>query len=193
MEVRSHSNEHLPEVAHSETIQSSPQVVHTQHPYEDFEYYEPQPPAPAPEYRAYSASLPPSSPPLSSPRSPPISLQHSPYLKSERPLSPPLGDVLEPHKDRPFSASPTPRYSEHGEGGLHSVDEKEGEKEVFQSVYPVAIPARKPVPERRPEEKKKKRICGLLMKWFLILAALLLCTIIALAVGLGVGLATKHS
>src|SRR5271156_2546062 len=116
MEGRSNSNEHLPEVATPARHFSS------QHPYEDYEFYEPQPPAPAPEYQQYAAT-------------PSRSSQQSPRLTSEGttspPPPPPPGDPLRVstvQKERPLSPS-TAHYSEYSATGLQSVYDKEGEKE----------------------------------------------------------------
>src|SRR5947209_17269027 len=110
MEGRSGSNDHLPEV-HNAAFSS-------QHPYEDFEFYE-RPPAQVPEYQQYSESPQPGA---------------SPQVTSERTSSPPAADHIriEPNrstKDRPLSPTSTAQYSEVNSPGLQSVYEKEGEKE----------------------------------------------------------------
>src|SRR5438270_9226000 len=111
MEGRSGSNDHLPEV-HNAAFSS-------QHPYEDFEFYE-RPPVQIPEYQQYSES-----PALSQSGA-------TPQVTSERTGSPPPTDHIQvdPNrstKDRPLSPSSTAQFSE----GLQSVYEKEGEKEVI--------------------------------------------------------------
>jgi hypothetical protein len=174
MEGRSHSNDHLPEVAYT--------GYSAQHPYEDFEFYE-RPPAQVPEYQQYAES-----PALSQSGA-------SPRLTSERVGSPPVGDHLqiEPDgtpKERPLSPSST-RYSEVNSPGLQSVYEKEGEKEVIKNnTYPVYAPGPQ---SQETEPQRKGRICGLPKLWFFILAILVLIAIIAIAVACGVVFGTKHS
>ncbi len=181
-EVRQHSNDHLPEVSQVGVPFSAI------HPYEDYEFYE-QPPPAAPEYQQHSAS-----PHLSSQRSP-----HLTGLGSDGTRSPPpVGEGLEPSRDpnrnsRPLSPSSTYRQSEVGSAGLESVYEKEGQKEVYQSIYPVGV-----VPYQQPhdpaeQQRKRRRVCGMAMKWCLVLTALILVAIIAVAVALGVVFGTKHS
>lgn len=173
MEGQSHSSDHLPEVSHP--------PFSSQHPYEDFEFYE-QPPAQAPEYQQYAES-----PALSQSGG-------SPQLASERVGSPPGGDNLqiEPDrtpKERPLSPSST-RYSELDPSGLQSVYEKEGEKEVIKNnVYPVYAPGPQ---SQETEPQRKDRICGLPEWRFFTLAALVLVAIIAVAVPCGVVFGTKH-
>ena len=165
---RSGSNEHLPEV-HKAAFSS-------QHPYEDFEFYE-RPPAQVPEYQQYSESSAPPQPGA------------SPQVTSKRTGSPPVADhiQIEPNrssKDRPLSPSSTAQYSEVNSPGLQSVDEKEGEKEVTKTnAYTVNVVG------LRSEEAgpyRKGRVCGIPKTWLFILAALILIAIAATAVACGV-------
>ena len=172
MEGRSGSNDHLPEV-HNAAFSS-------QHPYEDFEFYEQ--PVQVPEYQQYSES-----PALSQSGA-------SPQVTSERTGSPPAADHIQvdPNrstKDRPLSPSSTAQYSEVN-SGLQSVYEKEGEKEVIKNnAYPVDTVGQSE--EAGPHRKGK--ICGIPKIWFFILAALALIAIIAIAVACGVVFGTRHS
>jgi hypothetical protein len=174
MEGRSSSNDHLPEV-HNAGFSS-------QHPYEDFEFYE-RPPAQAPEYQQYSES---SAPPQ--PGAPP-------QVTSERTGSPPVADhiQIEPNrssKDRPLSPTSTAQYSEVNSPGLQSVYEKEGEKEVTKNnayaVNVVGLQSEEAGPHR------KGRICGIPKTWFFILAALILIATAAIAVACGVVFGTRN-
>jgi hypothetical protein len=175
MEGRSGSNDHLPEV-HNAAFSS-------QHPYEDFEFYE-RPPVQVPEYQQYSES-----PALSQSGA-------SPQVTSERTGSPPAADHIQINpnrltKDRPLSPSSTAQYSEVNSPGLQSVYEKEGEKEVIKNnAYPVIAAGLQPE-EAGPH--RKGRICGIPRMWFFILAALALIAIIAIAVACGVVFGTRHS
>jgi hypothetical protein len=175
MEGRSGSNDHLPEVHHA--------GLSSQHPYEDFEFYE-RPPAQAPEYQQYAQS-----PALSQSGA-------SPRVTSERAASPPVVDHIQTGpdgtpKDRPLSPSSTAHYSEVNSPGLQSVYEKEGEKEVIKNdAYPVYAAGPQ---SQEAEPHRKGRICGLPKVWFFILAALVLIAIIAIAVACGVVFGTRHS
>lgn len=171
-EARSHSNDHLPEVSHIGAPFSA------KNRYEDYEFYEQHPPA-TPEYQQHSTS-----PHFSSPQ--------SPGLTSDGSRSPAEG--LEPSRDpnRPLSPTSTYRQSQVGSAGLESVNEKEGEKEVYQNVYPVGM-----VPHQQPQyssepERKRRIVCGMAMKWCVVLTALILVAIIAVAVALGVVFGRKH-
>lgn len=175
MEGRSGSNDHLPEV-HNAAFSS-------QHPYEDFEFYE-RPPAQAPEYQQYVES-----PALSQSGA-------SPHATSERASSPPVADAIQvgPHgsvKDRPLSPSSTAQYSEVNSPGLQSVCEKEGEKEVIKDqTYPAYAAESQ---QHDADGQRKARICGIPKMWFFFLAALVLIAITAIAVACGVVFGTKHS
>jgi hypothetical protein len=178
-EVRSHSNDHLPEVSHVGAPFSP------QNPYEDYEFYE-QHPSAAPEYQQHSGS-----PHLSSPQ--------PPGLTSDGSRSPPpAAEGLEPNRDpnrnsRPLSPSSTYHQSQVGSAGLESVYEKEGGKEVDQSVHPVGVvPCQQPQYSSEPE-RKRRIVCGMAMKWCVVLTALILVAIIVVAVALGVVFGTKHS
>src|SRR5271156_5313828 len=115
MEGRSGSNDHLPEV-HNAAFSS-------QHPYEDFEFYE-RPPVQVPEYQQYSESPAPPRPGAS----PEVTSEH---IQTESNRS---------AKDRPLSPSSTAQYSEVNSPGLQSVCEKEGEKEVTKNnAYAVNV------------------------------------------------------
>ena len=173
MEGRSGSNDHLPEVA--------PTGFSSQHPYEDFEFYERQP-AQVPEYQQYAES-------------PALSQSASPQPDSQRVSSPPVVDNLQVGpdgiaRDRPLSPSLTAHYSEVNSPGLQSVDEKEGEKEVIKNTYPVYVAGPH---SQEAETPRKSRICGLPKTWFFILAAAVLVAIIAIAAALGAVFGTKHS
>jgi hypothetical protein len=199
MEGRSGSNDHLPEVA--------PSGFSSQHPYEDFEFYE-RPPAQVPEYQQYAES-----PALSQSASPQPNSQwassqqassqrassqraSSQQASSQRASSPAVVDNFQigpdgTARDRPLSPSSTAHYSEANSGGLQSVDEKEGDKEVIRNIaYPVYIAGPH---SREVETVRKGRICGLPKMWFFILAALVLVAIIAIAAALGAVFGTKHS
>jgi hypothetical protein len=96
--------------------------------------------------------------------------------KKERQLSQATGDQISP-------------------SGLQSIWSEEADKEVYRAAgYPSGTPsghsATSPLSEK---PHAKKRICGILAKWFFIVAGLVACIIIGLAVGLGVGLGTHHS
>jgi hypothetical protein len=174
MEGLSGSNDHLPEV-HNAAFSS-------QHPYEDFEFYE-RPPVQVPEYQQYSEP-----PALSHPGA-------SPQMTSERTGSPPVADhiQIEPNrstKDRPLSPSSTAQYSEVNSPGLQSVYEKEGEKEVTKNnAYPVNVVGSQ---SEDAGPRQKGGICGIPKMWFFILAALVLTAIIAIAVACGVVFGTRH-
>jgi hypothetical protein len=189
MEGRSGSNDHLPEVA--------PIGFSSQHPYEDFEFYE-RPPAQVPEYQQYAES-----PALSQSASPQPNSQRassqrvsSQQASSQRASSPPVVDNLQigpdgTARDRPLSPSSTAHYSEVNSPGLQSVDEKEGEKEVIKNIaYPVYIAGPR---SQETETLQKARICGLPKMWFFILTALVLVAIIAIAAALGAVFGTRHS
>src|SRR5271168_4101430 len=116
MEGRSGSNDHLPEVA--------PSGFNSQHPYEDFEFYE-RASSQVPEYQQYAESS-------------TLSQSASPQPDSQRVSSPPVVDNLQVGpdgiaRDRPLSPSLTAHYSEVNSPGLQSVNEKEGEKEVIKN------------------------------------------------------------
>jgi hypothetical protein len=178
-EARSHSNDHLPEVSHVSAPFSAP------NPYESYEFYEQHPPA-TPEYQQHSAS-----PHLSSPQSAGLASDGS---RSPPPAAEGLEPNLDPNRDsRPLSSSSTHYQSQVGSAGLESVDEKEGEKEVYQSVRPAGV-----VPYQQPQyssepERKRRIVCGMAMKWCVVLTVLILVAIIAVAVALGVVFGTKHS
>jgi len=179
MEGRSGSNDHLPEVA--------PSGFNSQHPYEDFEFYE-RPPSQVPEYQQYAESS-----TISQSASPQPNSQR---VSSQRASSPPVVDNFRvgpdgTTRDRPLSPSLTAHYSEVNSPGLQSVDEKEGEKEVIKNTtHPVYIA----VPHSREAETPRKgRICGLQKTWFFILAAVVLVAIITIAAALGAVFGTRHS
>jgi hypothetical protein len=168
MEGRSGSNDHLPEV-HNAAFSS-------QHPYEDFEFYD-RPPVQVPEYQQYSES--PAPPRPGAP----------PQVRSERTGSPPVADHIQIEfnrstKDRPLSPSSTAQYSEVNSPGLQSVYEKEGEKEVTKNnAYAVNVTGSQ---SEEAGPHRKGRICGIPKAWFCILAALILIAIAAIAVACGV-------
>ena len=176
--VRSHSNDHLPEVSHVGASFSA------QNPYEDYEFYEQHHPA-APEYQQHSAS-------------PHLSSQQSPVVASDGSSSPPpAAGGLEANRDpnrnsRPLSPSSTYHQSQVGSVGLESVYEKEGEKEAYKSVHPVSgVPGQQPQYSSEPE-RKRKTVCGMGLKWCVVLTVLILVAIIAVAVALGVVFGTRH-
>ena len=178
-EVRPHSNNHLPEVSHVGAPFSA------QNPYEDYEFYV-QHPSATPEYQQHSAS-----PYLSSPQFPGLASAGSK-------LPAPAAEGLEPNRDpnwnaRPLSPTSTHHQSRVGSAGLESVNEKEGEKEVYQSVHPVGVvPFQQPQYSSEPE-RKRRIVCGMAMKWCVVLTTLILVAIIAVAVALGVVFVTRHS
>jgi hypothetical protein len=174
MEGRSGSNDHLPEVNHA--------AFGSQHPYEDFEYYE-RPTAQVPEYQQYAES-----PARSQSGAPP-------RVTSERASSPPVADHIRTGpigsaRDRPLSPSSTAQYSEVNSPGLQSVYEKEGEKEVIKNQAYAAYSPNSQSQEAEPH--RNGRVCGIPKTWFFILAALVLIAIIAVAVACGVVFGTKH-
>lgn len=174
MEGRQHSNDQLPEVVEGRV------QPNMQHPHEDFEYYEPPQPGAAPEYSQETSA-------------PPFQSQQSTNPTSERTSSPAAVDYFvqnPPQKERPLSPQSLARYSEISSPGLQNVYGREGEKEVYQSTYPVAAT---PTHSQFEQEERRRRICGLPKKWFLILAGLILLAIIAVAAALGAVFGTKHS
>jgi hypothetical protein len=178
-EVRSHSNDQLPEVSQVGV------PYNARSPYEDYEYYEQTPPA-VPKYQQNSES-----PYLSSQRSPNATVVASDGTRSP----PPIEDGMEPREDpsrnsRPLSPPNTYRKSDIGSAGLESV--YDNEKSVHQSVYSVG-----PVSSRGPNDPSKqhrmrRKVCGIAMKWCLVFTALILIAVIAVAVAVGVVFGTKH-
>ena len=87
---------------------------------------------------------------------------------------------------------PRPTDSQMGASTLQSIWPGETDKEVYRPPgYPSGTPSANSATSYPPHAKR--RICGVPIKWFLIVTALAACIIIGLAVGLGVGLGTRHS
>ena len=79
--------------------------------------------------------------------------------------------------------------------GLQAKWPDEVDKESYPAAgFPSGTSSGNPASSPPLESKEtKRRICGLPAKWLFIVAGLAACTIIALAVGLGVGLGLHHS
>jgi hypothetical protein len=79
--------------------------------------------------------------------------------------------------------------------GLQSVWTEEADKEVYRVAgYPSGTPSGDSAASKPVESPGgKRRIWGVPMKWFFIIAGLAACIIIGLGVGLGVGLGMHHS
>lgn len=162
MESPKRLGQYLPEVA--------------QYPYEDYE--RPSNP-PAQEYQRQSTS--------------PSHFVKSPNLTSEHATALAIGDGLEPcfaPTDQPLPPSSGSIPRDHSPG-LQLVDEREGEKEVHHKAYPVTGVALDMPHHQQPEERRRKRICGINTTWFLLLVALIACAVIAIAIACGVVFGTK--
>jgi hypothetical protein len=181
MEGPKRPNQHLPEVAYPGPRFSA------QYPYEDYENYERPSNPPAQEYQRQSTS--------------PSHFTQSPNLASEHATAPAIGDGLEPcfaPTDQPPPPSSKAPYLEVYSPGQQSVNEREGEKEVYHKAYPATGVAldmphhqQPTVQTQQPEERRRKRICGINITWFLLLVALIACAVIAIAVACGVIFGTK--
>jgi hypothetical protein len=95
-------------------------------------------------------------------------------------------------KEHPLSH---PTGNQVGASALQSNWPGEADKEVYRPLgYPSGTPSAHSATSHPPEAPHaKRRICGVPIKWFFIIAGLATCIIIGLAVGLGVGLGTRHS
>jgi hypothetical protein len=151
--------------------QHLPEVVHSgpcfsaQYPYEDYE-----------DYRR------PSNPPTQENQRQPTTPPH--FIKSlnltpEHATALAIGDGLEP------CFAPTERP------GQQSVNEREGEKEVHHKADPATGVVLDMPHNQQPEERRRKRICGINITWFLLLVALIACAVIAIAAACGVIFGTK--
>jgi hypothetical protein len=98
------------------------------------------------------------------------------------------GEVKEPPLPHPIG-------NQMGASALQTIWPGETDKEVYRPPrYPSGTPSAHSATSHPLEPPNaKRRICGVPFKWFLIIVALAACTIIGLAVGLGVGLGTRHS
>jgi hypothetical protein len=175
MEGPKRLSQHLPEVARSGPRFSA------QYPYEDYEHYERPSNPPTQEYQRQSIQ--------------------SPNLTSEHATAPAIEDGLEPYfvpADQPRPPSSKAPYSEIYFPGLQSVSEREGENEVHHKAYPVTGVAldmphhqQPTIQAQQPEERRRKRICGINILWLLLLVALVACAVIAIATACGVIFGTK--
>lgn len=95
-------------------------------------------------------------------------------------------------KERQLSQATGERFAP---SGLQSVWPEEADKEVYGAAgFPSGTPSGNSAASKPVESPPgKRRICGVPVKWFFIIAGLAACIIIGLAVGLGVGLGTHHS
>jgi hypothetical protein len=93
----------------------------------------------------------------------------------------PIEDRLEPgfaRTDQPLPPSPKAPYLEIYSPGL-------------QSALGVSHPEQPTIQTQQPEERRRKRICGINIPWFLFLVALIVCAVIAVATACGVVFGTK--
>lgn len=180
-DLRQHSNDQLPEVSQVGAPYGAA------HPYEDYEYFQQRSPAAA-EYQQNSES-------------PQLSSQWSPNGIAVGPngtRSPPLIEAgMETSEDRDRSSRTlsnrnTYRQSDIGSAGLESVHEKEGQKEVYQSTYPVGTMSYQQPPDPTEQHRFRRKVCGINLTWCLIIIAMIMVAVIAVAVALGVVLGTKH-
>jgi hypothetical protein len=168
MEGPKRLSQHLPEVARSGPRPSA------QYPYEDYEDYQRLSNPPAQEYQRQSIQ--------------------SPNLTSEHATTPAIEDGLEPcfvPTDQPLPPSSRAPYSEIYSPGLQSVN-------VHHKAYPVTGVAldmphhqQPTIQAQQPEERRRKRICGINIPWFLFLVVLIACAVIAIATACGVIFGTK--
>ena len=87
---------------------------------------------------------------------------------------------------------PHPTGNQVGASAFQSIWPGGADKEVYRPAgYPPGTPSANSATDHPPETKR--RIYGVPIKWFFIIAGLAACIIIGLAVGLGVGLGTRHS
>src|SRR5436305_509205 len=158
-----------------------------QHPGEDYGYNERRPSnSPAQEYQRQSTSPPHFTQPLN---------------RTSEHATAPTEDSPEPcfaRTDEPLPPSPKAPYIEAYSPGLQSVHQRESEKEVHRKDYPVTHVAldmphhEQPILQTQPpDDRQRKRICGVSILWFLLLVALIACAVIAVAAACGVVFGTK--
>lgn len=109
--------------------------------------------------------------------------------------SPDTSDDSNRYADLKEHPLPHPMGNQIGASALPSIWPGEADKEVYRPPrYASGTPSAHSATSHPTEPPHaKRRICGVPIKWFFIIAALVACIIIGLAVGLGVGLGTHHS
>jgi hypothetical protein len=95
-------------------------------------------------------------------------------------------------KEHPLSR---PTGNQVGAPALPPIWPGEADKEVYRPPgYSPGAPSAHSAASHPPgSPHAQRRICGVPIKWFFIIAGLAACIVIGLAVGLGVGLGTRHS